>query len=58
MCGDFKITVNPVLIIDKHPPPIVELFSTMAGGKKYSRIDLSKAYLQLEVHPDDRNLLI
>ncbi|XP_058980999.1 uncharacterized protein K02A2.6-like [Musca domestica] len=58
ICGDYKITINPVLVVDKHPLPTVdELFSTMAGGEKYSKIDLSKAYLQLEVHPDDQKFL-
>lgn len=58
ICGDYKVTINPVLVVDKHPLPTVdELFSSMAGGEKYSKIDLSKAYLQLEVHPDDQQLL-
>lgn len=58
ICGDYKITVNTGLLIDEYPlPTINELFSTMAGGQKFSKIDLSKAYLQMEVHPDDRPLL-
>lgn len=58
ICGDYKITVNLGLLIDEYPLPTVnELFSTMAGGQKFSKIDLSKAYLQMEVHPDDRYLL-
>lgn len=40
ICGEYKITVNPVLFSDKYPLPIVyELFSTMAGSKKYSKKD-------------------
>lgn len=58
ICGDFKVTVNPNLIIDDHPLPTVdELFATMSGGKKFSKIDLRQAYLQMEVNPDDRHLL-
>lgn len=58
ICGDYKITVNLALLVDEYPlPTINELFSTMAGGDKFSKIDLSKAYLQMEVHPDDRHLL-
>lgn len=35
LCGDYKITINPVMKIDEHPlPTIEELFSTMSGGKK------------------------
>lgn len=29
----------------------------MSGGKKFTKIDLSQAYLQLEVHPEDRKFL-
>lgn len=58
ICGDYKITLNLALLVDEYPlPTINELFSTMAGGDKFSKIDLSKAYLQMEVHPDDRHLL-
>lgn len=58
ICGDFKVTVNPHLIIDDYPLPNAdELFSAMAGGTSFSKIDLRQAYLQLEVHPEDRHLL-
>lgn len=58
ICGDYKITLNPVLHVDEHPlPTIEELFCAMAGGTKFTKIDLSKAYLQLEIHPDDQHLL-
>ncbi|XP_017482654.1 PREDICTED: uncharacterized protein K02A2.6-like [Rhagoletis zephyria] len=58
ICGDYKVTLNPVLLVDEHPLPTVdELFSKMAGGVRFSKIDLATAYLQLEVHPDDRHLL-
>ncbi|XP_055908516.1 uncharacterized protein K02A2.6-like [Eupeodes corollae] len=58
ICGDYKATVNKFLNIDEYPlPSIDELFTSMAGGKKFTKIDLSKAYLQLEIHPDDRDYL-
>lgn len=58
ICGDYKQTVNPNLVVDKHPLPTVdELFASLAGGKKFSKIDLVQAYLQLEVAPEDRELL-
>ncbi|XP_053690892.1 uncharacterized protein K02A2.6-like [Sabethes cyaneus] len=58
LCGDYKITVNPHLLIDDHSLPTVdELFATVAGGEKFSKIDLSQAYLQLEVRPEHRDLL-
>lgn len=58
ICGDYKITLNGALVVDEHPfPTIEELFRKMAGGEMFSKIDLTKAYLQLEVHPSDRHLL-
>ena len=50
ICGDYKRTINPVIKNDTYPQPTpVELFSKMQGGKKFSKIDLTKAYLQLEL---------
>lgn len=58
ICGDFKITLNPVMSVDDHPlPTIDELFSNMAGGEKFTKIDVSQAYLHLPVHKDDRKFL-
>ncbi|XP_044764494.1 uncharacterized protein K02A2.6-like [Coccinella septempunctata] len=58
ICGDFKVTLNPNLIIDEHPlPSIEELFATMSGGDKFTKLDLQQAYLQMEVHPEDQKLL-
>ena len=53
LCGDFKITINPVLQIDQHPLPKPDnLLATLAGGKKFSKIDLSQAYQQMVLEPD------
>ncbi|XP_043249938.1 uncharacterized protein K02A2.6-like [Colletes gigas] len=58
LCGDFSVTVNQQLVVDEYPlPTIDELFSTLAGGQKFSKIDLKQAYLQMEVHPEDREIL-
>ena len=55
LCGDFKVTVNPVLQIDKYPIPKPEdLLTVLAGGQKFSKLDLSQAYQQMLLHPDDR----
>ncbi|XP_059621313.1 uncharacterized protein K02A2.6-like [Phlebotomus argentipes] len=58
LCGDYSVTLNPELVIDQHPlPTIDELFADMAGGEKFTKLDLSQAYLQLEVRESDRELL-
>ncbi|XP_076544259.1 uncharacterized protein LOC143305275 [Osmia lignaria lignaria] len=55
ICGDFSVTLNKHLVVDEHPlPTIDELFATMAGGDKFSKIDLQHACLQLEIRPEDR----
>ena len=48
--GDYKRTVNPCLDNDSFPQPTLEeLFSNIHVGKKFSKIDLSQAYLQLQL---------
>ena len=45
----------PVLQIDKHPIPKPEdLLTVLAGGQKFSKLDLSQAYQQMLLNPDDR----
>ncbi|XP_011859462.1 PREDICTED: uncharacterized protein K02A2.6-like [Vollenhovia emeryi] len=58
ICGDYSVTLNPNLKIDAHPLPTPdELLTQMAGGIIFSKIDLTQAYLQLEVGPQDREYL-
>ncbi|XP_018407383.1 PREDICTED: uncharacterized protein K02A2.6-like [Cyphomyrmex costatus] len=58
ICGDYKATLNPHLIVYEYPFPTVdELFLKLRNGKKFSKIDLKQPYLQLEVAPEDRELL-
>ena len=50
ICGDYKRTVNPCLDNDTFPQPTpVELFSKIHVGKKFSKTDLSQAYLQMQL---------
>ena len=59
ICGDFKQTINPVSTLDKYPIPKVEdLFSTLAGGKIFSKIDLSQAYQQLPLAEESKQYVI
>ena len=55
ICGGFKVTINPVLQINKHPIPKPEdLLTVLAGGQKFSKLDLSQAYQQILLNLDDR----
>ena len=58
LCGDYKITINPVLDIDRHPLPTPEdLFATLAGGQKFSKLDLSHAYQQVLLEEKSRKFV-
>ena len=46
ICGYFKVTLNPYLSIDQYPLPELDYLSfTLTGGEKFSKLDLSQAYL-------------
>ena len=47
LCGDYKVTVSS--IAQNEVPQIEELFTAVAGGKIFSKLDLSHAYLQLQL---------
>ena len=55
LCGDYKVTVNQAAKLDKYPiPRIDELFASLAGGKSFSKLDLSHAYLQISLEEQSR----
>ena len=50
LCGDYKVTINQVLEVDQYPlPNPEELLATLANGTLFSKLDLSQAYLQLQL---------
>ena len=50
LCGDYKVTINPLLTIDSHPlPKPQELFASLAGGERFTKLDLSQAYQQMRL---------
>lgn len=50
ICGDYKVTANRAMKTDTYPIPRIEdLFLAMSGGLTYTKLDLSHAYLQLEL---------
>ena len=64
ICGDYKATVNPVLDVDSNPLPkpqellATKLPATISGGKKFTRLDISSAYLHMELETKSRNYVI
>ena len=55
LCGDFKVTVNPQLVVNTYPlPTLDDLQEKMNGGCLFSKLDLSKAYSQIPLHEESR----
>lgn len=58
ICGNFKLTVNPHLIMNRHPLPLIEeILASLGGGERFSQIDLSHAYMQIPVTEASREFL-
>lgn len=55
LCGDYKVTINPVIHQQEYPLPHPdELLAQLNGGQKFSKLDLSNAYLQIVLDPESR----
>ena len=58
VCGDFKVSVNLVLLTEWYPLPRIEdFFANLAGGKHFSKLDLHQAYHQMEVTEASKKFL-
>ncbi|CAM1298625.1 Uncharacterised protein at_DN2364 [Pycnogonum litorale] len=58
ICGDYKITVNQVSALDTYPlPKIQDLYTKLTGGKTFSKLNLSSAYLQIELAEKSKQYL-
>lgn len=59
LCVDYKVTVNPHLISDSYPLPTPdEVLATAAGSKLYTRLDLERAYHQIELDEASKQLTV
>lgn len=58
ICGDYKKTVNRVISEEQYPLPNTDdMFTCLAGGQKFTKLDLSQAYSQLELDEDSEEYL-
>ena len=58
ICGDYKLTVNKEATCDSYPLPTPDdIFATLHGGKKFSKLDLAGAYQQLVLDEQSREIL-
>ena len=59
ICGDYRMTVNPELKVDQYPVPTAEdLFASLAGGKTFTKLDISQAYQQVELDEASQRYVI
>lgn len=57
IAGDFSITLNRDMLIEKYPlPRIEEVFTKIGGGERYSKIDLKNAYNQFILDESSQEL--
>ncbi|XP_062538517.1 uncharacterized protein K02A2.6-like [Armigeres subalbatus] len=58
ICADYSTGLNAVLEPNHHPLPVpYDIFTKLNGCRYFSVIDLSEAYLQVEVDDDSKQLL-
>eukprot|EP00116_Pleurobrachia_bachei_P000821 sb/3461083/ len=58
VCGDYSATVNPRVDCTTYPLPTTEeCFVAVAGGEKFTKIDLKAAYSQIKLNKSDQELL-
>ncbi|XP_060742372.1 uncharacterized protein K02A2.6-like [Tachysurus vachellii] len=55
LCGDYKLTVNRVSKLEQYPiPRLDDLFATLSGGQKFTKLDMSHAYHQIALDAESK----
>ena len=55
ICGEYKTTVNQVSRVENYPIPKVEdLPATLGGGEKFTKLDMSQTYQQLQLEAESK----
>uniref|UniRef100_A0A182ZGV6 Reverse transcriptase domain-containing protein n=1 Tax=Biomphalaria glabrata TaxID=6526 RepID=A0A182ZGV6_BIOGL len=57
ICGDFKVTINPVLKVEQYSLPRIEdILENLEKGDKFSKIDIRQAYFTLQIDEASKHL--
>ena len=58
-CDDFDVTINPPILVGQHPiPSIDELLICFNNGEKFTKLDFSDTYLQIELDKESKRLVV
>ena len=58
ICGDYKMTINPFLLVDQYPVPNPsELLASLTCGRKFTKLDLTAAYTQMALDDESSKLV-
>ena len=58
LCGDYKVTVNKIAIVDTYPiPRIDDLYAKLSNGILFTRLDMRHAYEQLHLDRESRKFV-
>ena len=58
ICGDYKVTINPQLMVDQYPlPQPSDLMARLTGGQRFTKLDLTAAYQQMKLDEKSAKLV-
>ena len=57
ICGDYRLTANKAAILEVYPLPIPDqIFTSLVGGTKFSKLDMSQAYQQCPLDDSSKEI--